>query len=271
MFLAIIIALIVLQLWGSAARVHSDQWFDYLREAIAGWSLPVAAQVALAILAPVLALHWLFDWLSSVLFGLPWLIGAVLILLYSFGRGDYRLMCDQFMEYFRRGDTEAAYLYAQGTLEIGLEGDAAGTSADVSRSVERELLYEGCQRLFAVLFYFVLLGPAGALAYRLVHLCRRAEAEAPLDGALFLLDWLPARLMAAAFTITGDFIGSREALVDVVFETDLTAGQVLQQVAEAAEGSANLEPDERISRYAALLSRSTAAWVVVLAVFVLIT
>lgn len=271
MFLTIVFALALLQVWGSATPVHRDDWFLRLREVVAGWSLPPAVELAVVILVPAGLVYWLFDWLEGFLFGLPWLAGAIVVLLYSFGRGDFRQLCNEFGAFARRGDTEAAFLHAQETLDLGLEGEVAGSADEVNRSLERSLLYEGCQRLFAVLFFFALLGPAGALAYRLLHLCRDSAARELVERALFLLDWVPARLLAVAFTVTGDFIGSREALIDVLVEVDLPAGLVLQQVAERAEHSAELEAGDRIAAYSALLSRSTAAWVVMLALYVVLT
>ncbi len=65
--------------------------------------------------------------------------------------------------------------------------------------------------LFAPLFWFLLLGPAGALLYRLSYLLKHAWGERPDDfrrialRAFDWLDWLPARFTASSFAVVGDF------------------------------------------------------------------
>jgi adenosylcobinamide-phosphate synthase len=66
--------------------------------------------------------------------------------------------------------------------------------------------------LFAPIFWFVILGPAGAVLYRLSHLIKIEwhpfEDNAFNNFSLQVfgwLDWLPARFTAACFAIVGDF------------------------------------------------------------------
>jgi AmpE protein len=59
-----------------------------------------------------------------------------------------------------------------------------------------------------VLFWFVLLGPCGALLYRLAQLLAATPAaEDPARARKFaaLLDWLPAHLMALALALASNF------------------------------------------------------------------
>jgi adenosylcobinamide-phosphate synthase len=65
--------------------------------------------------------------------------------------------------------------------------------------------------LFAPIFWFFLLGPAGALLYRVAYLLKVEWADKhdgfgdfPLQ-AFDWLDWLPARFTAASFAVVGDF------------------------------------------------------------------
>ena len=105
------------------------------------------------------------------------------------------------------------------------------SSGEVARLAIEQALPLANRHVFAPLFWFVLLGPAGALLYRLTHLldaCWNAPAHraagapadaGPLDAetadagefgwcarrAFRLLDWLPVRLTAIAFAVAGDF------------------------------------------------------------------
>ncbi len=66
-------------------------------------------------------------------------------------------------------------------------------------------------RLFGVLFWFAVLGPAGAVLYRLMHLLHQQCAGASRDFCAAaergygVLAWLPAHLTALAYALAGSF------------------------------------------------------------------
>ena len=112
--------------------------------------------------------------------------------------------------------------------------DRPASAEEVHAVVERGFLYEGYQRWFPVIFYFLVLGPAWAVAYRLLQLCRRDLEPALIERCLFFADWIPVRLLAAAFAITGDFVGSRDELLRGLTDTSRDGGELLLEVATAA-------------------------------------
>jgi adenosylcobinamide-phosphate synthase len=85
--------------------------------------------------------------------------------------------------------------------------DAAHVAKVGIESTLRQAHYD----LFAPIFWFFLLGPAGALLYRLAYLLKVEWEEKHDDFGAFALqafdwiDWLPARFTAASFAIVGDF------------------------------------------------------------------
>jgi AmpE protein len=98
---------------------------------------------------------------------------------------------------------------------------------------------------------------------------------------LFVLDWLPARLLAATFALTGDFMGSRTKLFAAIQDAGTEAETVLYSVGVAALGTldtgAQSEEDEfgplaaaQNRAFDALLSRSAICWIVVLSLLVLL-
>lgn len=88
------------------------------------------------------------------------------------------------------------------------------TPNEVAR-VSIELALVGSHRhVFGPIAWFIVLGPAGAVLYRLsAVLAERWERDDPQFGAFgdfaqrafFVLDWVPARLTAASFAIVGNF------------------------------------------------------------------
>ncbi len=98
--------------------------------------------------------------------------------------------------------------------------DCGGADAsELARLAIEQALVGAHRSLFGVAFWFVILpGPSGAVMYRLARFFadewgRGAQAESD-DSSRFarrgfeLIDWLPARLTAASFSVVGDFEGA---------------------------------------------------------------
>ncbi len=61
-------------------------------------------------------------------------------------------------------------------------------------------------QLFAVIFWYIALGPVGTLIYRLISLCQ-AEEIVHKEAALItsVLDWIPAKLTSLLYLLVGNF------------------------------------------------------------------
>lgn len=279
-FLAIIVALALVQVWGSGGPAQHDAWFRSWQARVGHWDLAPALELTALVLLPVLLAQFVLNVLEPLLFGLLWIGAACGLLLYSFGRGDFQALQQRYRSQCHSGDFEAAYLTA--CTEFGWEPEEDGpmSPAQVHVMVQRQLLYEGFQRWFAVIFYFLILGPAGALAYRLLHLSQDHSGSAVVKRFLFLVDWVPSRLLAASFAVTGDFVGSLDQLMAVLRQGSLPAQEVLYQVAEPALGAeryGSQEEGPEFGEYAStqnrecvsLLSRSAVGWIAIIALLVL--
>lgn len=61
-------------------------------------------------------------------------------------------------------------------------------------------------QLFAVIFWYIVLGPLAALAYRLISLCQTQQVVKQQASRLTqVLDWLPARMAVLLYLIVGNF------------------------------------------------------------------
>ncbi|GIX21991.1 MAG: membrane protein [Gammaproteobacteria bacterium] len=145
--------------------------------------------------------------LAGVWFELPRLLLALGVLAACLGPEAFNVRVDAFLAAAERGDEAAARRAAAALL-----GDEAPAGLlRQAQAVAAALLYEGHVRLFAVLFWFFLLGPAGALLYRLASDTARrghglpAALHAHLRRLFAWLDAVPAHLFALGFFLAGSF------------------------------------------------------------------
>ncbi len=281
-FLALVFALVLALAWDGTDKLQTDDWFLGWRRRVTDWSLPTPVELALAVLGPALVAYLVLDVLGSVLFGLPWFAGAVALLLYSLGRGDFTSQMEQYRSQALSGNFEGAFLQEMSEAPARVEGEEPLSPADVHTLAQRYLLYEGCQRWFAVVLYFMLLGPVAALAYRLLHLYNdvpdtREPGRQLASRCLFVADWIPSRLLAATFVIAGDFVGSSDELLEGLQDSGQEAGLLLQSVAAAAVNSPP-PPAGDFGPWAAaqnrefgdLLRRSAGTWLVLISLYVIL-
>jgi membrane protein required for beta-lactamase induction len=149
------------------------------------------------------------------LFGFPYFILCIVVLFFSLGPNDIGEDIDQYCVALEEGDEDRI----RQTAKSLIEGDVPTDDLERCQSVESAVVVQANNRLFAVIFWFVLLGPLGAWAYRVTDLIRRRAvfnasrgeegvSDAPRDASVQLhgwLAWVPARLTAIGYATAGHF------------------------------------------------------------------
>ena len=144
------------------------------------------------------------------------LIGTAL-LYFAWGRGDYPTDLEKFLARVEWGRGRRGYAAWR-------DSPLALWELLAVRAL-RDFTYRGFTRWFPPVFYFWLLGPFAAAAYRLTELSN-TRAEGRFDAALALLDWLPSRLLLLSFAVLGDFERTRTVLTSDAFDQSV-ANEVL--------------------------------------------
>ena len=155
---------------------------------------------------PVLLVATVQLLLGQSLYGLPLFLFALAVLVYTWGPRDLDLDVDAVVD-ARSAEarrTAAAALFPEGGEPV-LEGPS------LVEAVFRCALW----RWFGVLFWFLLLGPAGAVLYRLISLSAQGESQRVLPEAqseaarLFVavLNWPVAHLMTFGLALAANFDG----------------------------------------------------------------
>ncbi len=173
--------------------------------------------VAALLVLPVAAVAWL---LHDALLHIPYFAFAVVVLLFSLGPRDLKQEVDDFCVAVEAGDEQEVRRLGKSLTEFDLPEDAA----DQLRSVERAVYVQANNRVFGVVFWFLVLGPAGAWLFRVLDLMRRrvayrysSDTEDPSALASVVRSlhgvfaWIPARLLAMGYALAGSF---EEAIAD---------------------------------------------------------
>lgn len=188
-----------------------DQFFAYVDWMRKRLDTPMWDGIAglLLVLTPLLLLVGVLQsWTSGLLFGLIGLAFYILVFVYCLGPRDLAADVDTWCEVGGSSDRDLRRRAAARLLAEGEEvpDDPQACTARVTRSV----LTGANERLFAVLFWFIVLGPLGAVLYRAAALLYRRPGECGgfADAAALLhaiLVWLPARLTALGYALSGHF------------------------------------------------------------------
>jgi AmpE protein len=277
-FLAMIIALLIAQLRDRDSNFFHDRWLMDMDARLSGMGMSPGASLLCSVALPAIGVGVVLSYLEPRLFGLLWIVFTVVILLYSFGRVNFSAVLERYRAYFNSGNFESAWLDANSESVTEMDAIEEPSPEDVQIHVQQFLIYEGYQGWFAILFFFLVFGPAGALAYRLLQLYSRFSEAELAQRLLFYLDWLPVRLVAATFSLTGDFLASRDKLLASFSDPSLSGSEVLVSTASAALGlkPGNAESDAgevaaaQLNQIEALLSRCAVFWLASISLLVVL-
>jgi len=252
-------------------------WFDnysrWLLKTLPGLSSQNQSSILILLLPIMLTTMLLQIWFEGRLLGLIDLLFGLVVFAFCLGPNDLNRQINRYLEARESGNEEAATSEACAIIQKEPPSDPDQQIVEVMRSV----LHEPNDRFFAVIFWFVLLGPFGALLYRLTSHTMRTTGSATLAKAArqfqALLAWIPARLVAMGYALTGNYEGAKQEfygknkqddLYDCNYHTLITAGQgALKDCAPGEETSC-------VRSARALVLRTLVVWLAFIAILTLI-
>lgn len=223
-FLSIILALAIVYYRAPLTTLQRDRWFFAWLQRVSGWKLVTkipSGRLLLSLGLPVVGLCLLLDLLEGIPV-LSLLAIELLVLLYSFGRGDLQAELNTLQNDLQRGDSQAAFHVGEG-LSADKRKIVAFDLPALAQELRQRVAYAYFERYLAVIFWSLIGGVAGALLYRLSVLYRAslvssvADSEAGESGFagylqlleasrwLALLEWLPLGLVGFALSLVGRF------------------------------------------------------------------
>ena len=295
--IALLIGLAIERLATQIFHWRRMRWLDRIidlgfrqNERFANWPavIPVVLLGILLVL-PVAAVIW---FLGDALAGFAYLLLAVVVLFFSLGPHDIGEDVAAYCRALEADDDEQVHNAAKAIVESDVPEDVAERTS----IVEAAVCVQANNRLFAIVFWFMLLGPLAAWAYRVTDLIRRRAVFTAArdeeqngniarirDAAEMLhgwLAWIPARLTAIGYAAAGHMDDAIAALRAPTEDHDLTTSKrneaLLARVGVAAlalQDRPDETPSERAIRGAQaanhLVFKLFLIWAVIIAIMTL--
>ena len=270
-----------------AQRLHLREltWLDDWFERGAGWirGAPGMAGIWIALvvmLLPVVPVVWIAWTFRDVLAGLLYLAFAAVVLFFSLGPQDLLSQLREWLDARERGDEEAADEISRAICET----DQRPPPMPTVWALESAIFVQANHRIFGVVFWFMLLGPAGAWTYRVSDLFRRhmratgtgGRATVLVETLFGLAAWLPARLLVLSYAIAGSFDDAFEDWRAYYQRTTAGLFSVSENILSAAGIGAirrrcpQGDPVSAVRAARQLLRRTVLIWITVIAALTLV-
>lgn len=307
-FLVILISLAINYLWLKDFDRFDDSWFFRLRRLIEAtffrleisakisWLMPVASIYALMLLSLLMVLQIV----GGTLYGVITMLIHIWVLLVALDRTQPGKLANEFLSRWRRGDLQGTLLLLQ---EQGLcaKERAFRSDPEIYVCFKEQLIYRCFEKMFIMIFSYLLAGAVGVLFAYVSYQLRDSHDEHQnekqvnlIAGMIFILEWIPVRLLALTFCLVGNFVlcfdqlkprfldftqRSNSADLYVYASCALsgmsgsggTAGVPLSAQNDPTDAeSERLTQAREVQALQALLERSQAIWLVVLALLTLL-
>ncbi len=261
--------------WFHSYTLWSQQqpWGEWISHSAAG---------SILILAPLLLVVGLLQILfHHTLGGIPGFLFATLILLFCLGPRNLQRQVQAFIDAWDAGEEEEATRISSEFINpLSLQ-----TQTSYGHAVASAILKQAYIRTFSVIFWFIILGPFGAVLYRACSTLKHSQSGPDNPGEDFgsgverlleILDWIPARLTAFSYALSGNF----PAATDRWWNSDATgntrggsADDILERAGSGALGldrateddDEMLNPDITGDMAMAMVLRSLTIWLGLLA------
>jgi len=250
---SLLIALLLERTHSFGTRWQFEYWFERAITKITRTLEPTALLFQLIVLIlPAGITYFLLQWCSQLLYGLLSLILWVVVAVVSISCFNARQRYKHYLLSVCHGDTQASYLIAAQLAEVKTL-DVSDPTA-LGAQVGRQLVWINYRYYCATALMMVIGGPVAVIFYVTVRsydlLVRRdiMPRVGLIDTLLFLIDWLPARLVALGYVIVGNFSHAISLWLSLVIKIKLPAQQLIGDVAMIAEQVTAQSREQSVSK-----------------------
>jgi len=169
--------------------------------------------------------------------------------------------------------------YFKASASNNQEELAKFTASKTTEEISRDILDQFNRQTFAVIFWFIILGPVGAVIYRLSSLAQRYTEKHPeqyvnlTTASLFfirVLNWAPVRVLALCFALGGSFVSSFTLFLKTLKRGISENLNVLYEIGKASLAKADYSQDP-VEEHKDLLALTDRALIIGLVILALLT
>lgn len=276
-FLVLLILIIIEKFSNGRQLVQKDTfWLRRLHhiENKQGKPLTWLAILELAVV-PVIIIGVVLCFIHGVFHGSLVFFIDIFIMLYALGRVDFYHLLGSFRDAWRRNDIEGIKIAA--TRDLGITHADTEDQEQLLKQAQQKLLWYGYEGFFAVIFWYMFLGPLPALFYRLIALIEELTVIPQLRNKAsqirYYLDWLPSRILIYSFCLVGHFTATHEAVIHELLNKKASAKEFICKAGIAATQVQTLQDDEQqlssLDILWNLLIRTAVLWYAIYALVVI--
>jgi AmpE protein len=202
-FIIILISLVIERFF-DWSHLRKWRWFSHYQQWVsnrfARWSPEVILGICL--LLPLLGVGFVNFLLSGWLYVFFKILFGIVVLVYCLGPVNFWAQSYACLKIIQGEDAERVNEEMYALLGIKFPANLQAFHQMLTRT-----LFVQCNReVFAVFFWFMILGPVGAVLYRLVDLSKTNDTLAVVASkSQQLLNWLPVRVFTLIFALVGHF------------------------------------------------------------------
>lgn len=262
-------------------KVSHRHWFTRYQEKMTGWFGEQSwfgqwVGEAVVLLAPVLIIYWVFAWYQNDWWFHGGLLGSLFMLALAVGvlvlclgpespRKSLKAYYNARAEHQDQTAFEAAATFTS--------KHSAETLEELDKEVSKTIFCKSQTRYFAVVIWFMILGPAGALLYRFTNWYLEQQAQDDdqnkHQGFAYklnlVLEWIPARVTALAYLLAGDMGAGVKAIKKQFFDFDVDGLSFVQTAGFASLGFYESDDKRGPSRWSLKLAERAGVIVFALA------
>ncbi len=236
----------------ASSYLHHPFYYQQYRSIVAKFvtfeqSDKIKQDVLLTLLLPCIAILFLQTWLDD---SLLLFVFNVFVLFACLGCPNQRILYKQYLEAANRSDVESCDLVSD---QLGLLKCDKGQPLE---SVGQLLVWINFSHYIAIIFWFVILGPAGIVLYVLTRSlsnesCQNNDMKSVNHVASYvlnILDFVPSRLTGLAYVFVGNSSHTMAYIAKNSLDFSIDARQFISSAAciaesvDAPKGDCTTEP-----------------------------
>lgn len=275
MFIVMLLALLVERFF-DFSHVRRWHWFILYERMIAERTVGLSPYLAIIlILTPLLVAVFMVSMsLDGLMYGFVKFLFQLVVLIFCLGPNN--LWADAFasINAILQSDPELA----KEKLKMTLGVEDLEDPKELQLQLFQRVFIEANQRVLAVIVWYAILGPLGAVFYRTTVLCAEDEGLRKANPALLpiastieaILDWLPIRLFTFLFALSGHFVSVFSCWGKQVLSGIANNETLLVQCGVAALGNEIHTQDGTAEKNAlSLIDRAVVLFLVLIALYIL--